>query len=295
MSISSQLSRLKENWLIIVLVLLVLSFSNCSGLSSPLGLGNGFSPQRAAYDYAESAIASERYIAPTPSSGFAPEVEVRKIIKTASLSSEVKKGAFTSAESQLKNIIQSSDSFLLDQSVRELGEPRSKYKSGSYNIKVDTEKYNSVISQLRQIGEITYFSETDTDVTARVENLDDRLEAERSRLQRYQSMFDTASRVEDQITLNDRIFEQERTIKYLEESLRNIGQQIDYSSISFTLTERQSDYASIAFVKLSQLVKNFVGSVNSLLTLFVVVVPYAFAAAIAWFGYNLVRRKKKQS
>ena len=88
------------------------------------------------------------------------------------------------------------------------------------------------------------------------------------------------------------IFDQERTIKYLEDSLKNIDKQVDYSTIYVTLNEKQSEYANIVFVKFSELVKRFVGSINSLLTLIFVVVPYAVAVAILWVAVRVFRKGK---
>jgi len=69
--------------------------------------------------YAESAVYGGGY----PTRGyaeqdFAPEVEERKIIKTTSMSSEVDRGTFGAAVLNLKNIIDSSDSFILNENIK---------------------------------------------------------------------------------------------------------------------------------------------------------------------------------
>ena len=116
------------------------------------------------------------------------------------------------------------------------------------------------------------------------------IETEKARLARYQTMYATATRVEDQINLNDRIFNQERRIKYLENSLANIDQRIDYSTVSFSLREKISEYANIALVKFSQLFRNLVSSTNSLFQLIFLVIPYAIAGGLLWGAYKFIRR-----
>ena len=86
-----------------LVVLVVLVFMSYGNVSFPgVGLSKGIS-----YDSYGTVAESARYY-PTPGD-FAPDVEERQIIKTAHLSSEVERGSFHSAETQLKSIVTSSD------------------------------------------------------------------------------------------------------------------------------------------------------------------------------------------
>jgi hypothetical protein len=103
-------------------------------------------------------------------------------------------------------------------------------------------------------------------------------------------MYNSAEKISDKIELNDRIFNQERTIKYLEDSLKNMDQRVDYSTINLNISEKYS-YSNIALVKLSDLVRSFVNSVNALLKFLFVIIPFAI---VGWIIY-LVSRNKKNS
>jgi hypothetical protein len=243
--------------------------------------------------YAKTGIAAERGFYPGPiyDSGFAPEVQDRKIIKNAYLSTEVQRGKFLEADKKLKDVVSSSDSYLLNENVQKYETGVKSYYQGSYSIKVDTKKYDSVVAQLKEIGEVKSFSESSDDVTGSYTNLQTELEAERARLQRYKELFAQAQTTQEKLELSDRIFNQERTIKYLEEALTNINQQITYSSVSVTMTEKQSGYASIAFVKFSELIANLVNSTSGVLSLVTVLLPYAIAL---WIIVIAVRRIKKR-
>ena len=153
-------------------------------------------------------------------------------------------------------------------------------------------KYDALLSSLRGMGEVTYFNENADDVTGTVTDLKVELDAEKERLSRYKQMLAEATLTADKIELSDRIFNQERTVKYLEESLRNVGQRVEYATVYFQLNEKQSEYMDVVFVKFSQLVRSFVDSINNLFRLVFVVLPYAVVGLLIWLGVRYVRKRK---
>ena len=290
MGVKEQLLRLKENWLIaILLLLLFFALSGGNNLISGLFGNAAYMAQGIA---SESAIHQEKAYYPYPSQDFAPGVEERKITKSATLSTEIKRGTFEESESKLKGVLSSSGSYLLNENAQKYGTGRKAYRQGNYQIKVESGKYDSVVSQLKEIGELSSFSQNAEDVTGSYTDAEIELQAEKERLARYMSMYEEAKDVSDKIELNDRIFNQERTVKYLEDSIKNIGQRVDYSAIYFTMSEKQSEYANIAFVKFSELVRNLVGSFNALIGLLFTLAPWAIALLLIAFIWKLLKRRR---
>ena len=282
MGVKEQLLRLKENWLIaILLLLLFFALSGGNNLISGLFGNAAYSMTKGVAS--ESAIYQEKAYYPYPSQDFAPGVEERKITTTGTLSTEIKRGTFEESESKLKGIISSSGSYLLNENAQKYGTGRKAYRQGNYQIKVESGKYDSVVSQLKEIGELSSFSQNAEDVTGSYTDAEIELQAEKERLARYMSMYDEAKEVSDKIELNDRIFNQERTVKYLEDSIKNIDQRVDYSTIYFTMNEKQSEYANIVFVKFSELVRNLIGSFNALIGLLFTLAPWAIALLLINF------------
>lgn len=299
MTIKEQFQRIKENWLIVLLLAVVLVLF--MGLPAVETLQQNFIQRGlSSYDgaYAESAVADKMGIGmPSPmyyDSGFAPEAADRKITKTASLATEVERGSFKDAESKLKSIVKTADAFLLNENAQkyEYGDGRRSYYSGSYTIKVEEGKYDAVVMELKQIGEVTWFSENAEDITKQFVDLESELAAEKERLVRYQQMLAEATAVADKIELSDRIFNQERTIQYLEEQLKTTGERVSYSTLYVTITEKQSEYVDVVLVKFSELVTGFIQSLNSLLKLVVGLLPYAVAAVLAWLGWKKLKKRK---
>jgi len=293
MTIRDQVNTLKDNWLLVAIVVVLLGFlfvgsSSFGSISQSVGYSKGYAGDM----MMESAMAPAGYNRGYNDGDFAPEVEERQVIKTGNLDTEVQRGTFDSADSKLKSIADASDSFILSENVRKSGTDRKSYMTGSYQIKIDVTKYDSVIAQLKDIGEVQSFNENAQDVTGRYTDLNVELEAEQQRLARYESMYSQATEVNDKLELSDRIFNQERRIKYLKNSIENIDKKVEYSTVRVSINEKRSDYFDIQFVKFSQLIRDIVGSFNSLLHLIFLVIPYAIAVLVIWVGYKFVKNRR---
>ena len=241
----------------------------------------------------KSASYDSNYYPPVSMGGdFAPEVENRLLTKTAWLTSEIERGKFQDADSKLRAIVKSTDSFLLNENVNRYGESRTAYYQGHYQLKVETDKYSSIVSQLKELGEVQSFNENTEDITGRYTDLKKEIEKEEERLKRYQQMFAEADLIADKIQLSDMIFNQERTIEYLKEYLNNLDNQVDYSTISVTLTEEQSGYVAVALVKFSELIQKLVNSFNSLLSLLFWILPWAAIVIVVWLGVRFTKKRK---
>ena len=146
--LSQQWQTIKQNWLI-VLLLILLVLLPMPQISMPL-----LDQRNIAYDTiaSEGGYGKSLIYPPYPSDGFAPDVDERSITVTTSLVTEVKRGAYEKAKSQARNIFVSADAFLLNDQENTYESNRKQYKEASFQIKVESSKYKSVIDQLKQIG-----------------------------------------------------------------------------------------------------------------------------------------------
>ena len=296
MAIKQQISKLKENWLLLVVVLVVMGLFTF--WKAPLAGFDTFDIgyQKVGGTMMEESIASRSAIGIMPpyygNGDFAPGVTERKITKSASLSNEIRRGEFDNAQARTKSIIKSTDSYLLNENVY-IYDTRHQTHTGSYQIQVETSKYDAVLSQLKEIGEIASFSENAEDITGSYTNLEAELETEKARLVRYKEMLSSASTTTEKIELADRIYDLERRIKYLEDALKNTDLRIEYTAIYFQLTEKPSGYADVVFLSFADLIRNLVNSFNNLLKLVFAAIPYLVALIVVWVGVRIVRRKKR--
>ena len=279
MALKNQFQKLKENWLLLALVVVVLVVF--SGLNPTQTFTN-----KIAMDESVDLTASRSSSFVPYYDNFAPEAAQRFITKTSSLSTEIKRNTFQETDSKVKDLTKGFNAIIINENQNKNGEGKTSYLSSSYTMKVETSKYDSLVSQLKTIGEITYFNENSDDITEQKLDLQTSLEAERERLARYKQLLETAQTTQEKIELTDKIFEEERTIKYYEEALENINNQVSYSTVYLTITEKRSDFANAAFIKFSQIVTSFVDSINSLINLIFVLIPWAIALLIIWLIYR---------
>ena len=265
MTLKDQWKTIQNNWLIVLSILIVvgLLYFNAGEVNSRDAIG-GYLPSSFGGVARESAqMMKSDVLMPYPdANNFASTVPDRKITKAANLNTEVARGTFLEAEHTLKSLL-SGNSFLLNENVNKYDVGRKSYYSGSYTIKVDVRQYDEMIAALKQIGEVQSFSENAQDITGSYTDTQVELNAERTRLERYQQMLRDATAVSDKIELSDRIFNQERTVKYLEASLKNQDQQVEYATVYVQISEKRSKFADIMVVSVGQLVQSLVESVNN--------------------------------
>lgn len=296
MSFKKQLNVIKENWLVLLIIFfLVILLSNGSGIflnsivsskySSDLGVVDSF--------YASYTKSSYDSIRPQINEGFAPDIGERKIIQTSSIDLEISRGDFHSAEENLKEIVALSGAYLIGESVNSYGEGLNSGLSGYYEVRVNSDSYFSVVEQLKEIGEVLNINNNLEDITSSYENTKIELEVEISRLERYNELYDSASSVQEKLDINDRIFDQERRIKYLQESIDNKDDKVDYSTIYLSMVEKPSNYANLVLVGVGELLRGMVDSFNLLIGLILRVVPWAVVYLIGRFIYLKFFKKNK--
>ena len=286
-----QWKTIKNNWLLVLVVLLLLllllvilpGFFTTDGTLQKSLMADSF---KVGFRGAVESAQAMRYY----EDDFAPGIQERKITKSGSLEVEIERGDFKEKEGRVKEVVTSTESILISENAQQYGEDGSFI--GYYTIKVEADKYNAIIMQFRELGEVISFSENAEDITGNFVRLEDELSSEKARLQRYQQLFMEVKNVDEKIQLSDRIFEQERTIKSLEDALRNVDRQVEYTTISLTLREKESKYQNIALAGLSGLVRKFVDSLNSVLYLLVAVIPYAILGLIGWLVIRFFRRRR---
>lgn len=284
MTLKDQWLVVKKNWLLALLLILLVVVP---WVSRPLQ--QGLIPEFATTGSAplmEKGLARDMIIY-DPS--FAPEVLERKVTTDAYLTSEVERDTFPEQLQRVKAIVTTTDSIVVSENVQRYGQDYP-YYVGYFQIEVESSKYDAVLSQLREIGAVVSFSENRQDITAQYTNVEVELAAEKARLQRYQQLFEQAT-TSEKLEISDRIFEQERRVKYLEEQLQHQGEQVSYSTITVQLQEKQSSYIGITLVTFADLVRGIVQSINTALLLLVKVIPYALLALVVWIVVRIVKRK----
>ncbi|MFC1648977.1 DUF4349 domain-containing protein [Nanoarchaeota archaeon] len=277
------LDMLKKFSVPIIIVLLLLLAISYFGVISPSRM---FSKSESMMAYDGAYEQSARYGYDEAMADFAPEVEERKIAKSSTLNSEVKRGTFETANTRLHEIVTGTEGLVINENIRETRGAMS----GDYSLRVPAQKYDQAITDLKAIGEVKLFTENARDVTGHYVNNDIELQVERERLTRLQALYTSYGKIDDKLKLENAIFEQERKIKYLEDSLTRLDQKIEYSTLSVKIYEPESAWSEISFLHFGDLVKTFVNSVKAFLYFFFAVLPWAIGLLILWYLFKILRR-----
>jgi len=283
LTISNQVKTLKEIWLIIIgLIVIVLVLNGGLDGFNDYGFSDGLKSISSDYDIGgEIGVVSQRYY----EDGFAPESFERKVTKTASSSVEVKRGEFKSSSDSLKDYILDAEGILISENVNSIGEGMNKRMTSYYSVRVSEDKYESFILDVKSLGEVESFNENVEDIIGDYIDLSYRIEFEKNRLEKYEGLFDEADSIGEKLSLTDRIFQQERTIKYLEDALDRKDLKIEYVSVNINLNEKSSGFVGVSIVTFSRIVKSFVDSFNQLVLLVVWIIPWVlliFLGKIVW-------------
>ncbi|NCO11560.1 hypothetical protein CO038_00375 [Candidatus Pacearchaeota archaeon CG_4_9_14_0_2_um_filter_39_13] len=288
MSLKKQLHVLKENWVlalaVVVLILVISNFNLGNVVQSERYLGGDFAIKEGV-GVADSVGLVPGYYG----EDFAPGVETRKIVYSASLGVEVERGDFAEAEDEFDSAVAGSGAIVLNRNVNTYGEDFDERQIGYYNLRVDVRNMDALLADLREIGEVQSESKDAYDITGSYVRLEERLRIESEKLARLKTFLNEAESISDKILLNEQIAEQERTIEYLKEALNSEDERVEYATVSFSIEEESSEFANITFVTFGELVRGFVTSLAGLLKLIFVVIPYAVVIFIFW----LIFRKRR--
>jgi len=101
--------------------------------------------------------------------------------------------------------------------------------------------------------------------------------------------------IDEKLRLEMAIYDQERKIKYLEDSLERLDQNTLYSSLSVTINEEASKLGGIEFLGLRDLVVTFTTSLQWLLYFLAAVLPWAVAIILLALLIDWARSKRRKS
>ena len=104
-------------------------------------------------------------------------------------------------------------------------------------------------------------------------------------------MYAEINNTEDKIDMIDRLFNQERTIGYIEKSLKEAGKTLDYYTVYFYLSEKEPSFFNVEFVGASELAANIVNSTSSLLELVSSLLPFLVVGFGIWGIRRYVKNK----
>lgn len=239
--------KMKKKLFALLALLLALSLAACGGSSqynSGAGIATDSAPQEAPstpredYNAAEMGwdiptMAEEGDFAPEPSPGSGSYGGVpanAKIIYTANLALETKE--FDDASKALATLVADVGGYFESKTVNQ-----GYYRSMDAVVRVPVANFTSFLDRAGETAHAVNRSEYLDDVSEAYYDQESRLTTQRVKLERLQELLGKAEDMADIITIESAISDTELEIEYLTGSLRKYDSQINYSTISLSLSE----------------------------------------------------------
>ena len=206
----------------------------------------------AAYDmadmaYEKSGLASMSRAAGTStaareSGNDAPEENPEKIIYSGDATIETTE--FDKSIAALEKMIADEGGFVQSSSVNgnnyyDSSRGYTSRRSASYTLRVPSEKFNTLMSSLSDIGNVPYTYTYTENVTAEYYDVVARLKALEAQETRLLEMMELAETVEDIITIEDKLTDVRYRIDSFQSSLNNWDRRVAYSTLNITVKEVQ--------------------------------------------------------
>jgi len=282
------INHFKKSWKNYLIGLLLILFIGNIFLSSNFGISQMMSQSFDNSISSKMISSSERGMI-VSDAGFAPNIQERKVIKNANLNLET--NDYDKSYNQIKNSINTYNVIILSE---------SEYKDNNLdrnlnlNLKIDSTKLDSILSEIKMYGEITNLNIYSDDVTGTYSDYTNRSIRYQTQIEKYYLMLNRINiTIQEEIDVQQRIDQLEDQIFYLEDSKSKLQENVDYSSLYINLKEKPSFIDESNFLGLKDGIMQFLRSLDSgiqfILQLIGFVIPFVIIYAIYRISRKLIK------
>lgn len=189
----------------------------------------------------------------------------RKLIRNMNLDVETTEfdslvTAIQQKVAELQGYIEQSD--ISGNSITQMGRPSRKH--ASMTLRIPADKLNSFIAQVEADGNVTYKSETVSDVTLQYSDVESRLKTLRLEQERLWELMAKAETTEAIIALEARLTEVSSEIESSESRLRYLDNSVAYSTVYLNLSEVDLETPTEPETAWQQIQRGFARNLNTL-------------------------------
>ncbi|MDO5551639.1 MAG: DUF4349 domain-containing protein [Lachnospiraceae bacterium] len=189
----------------------------------------------------------------------------RKLIRNMNLDVETMEfdslvTAIQKKVAELQGYIEQSD--ISGNSITQMGRPSRKH--ASMTLRIPADKLNSFIAQVEADGNVTYKSETVSDVTLQYSDIESRLKTLRLEQERLWELMAKAETTEAIIALEARLTEVSSEIESSESRLRYLDNSVTYSTVYLNLSEVDLETPTEPETAWQQIQRGFARNLNAL-------------------------------
>lgn len=173
-------------------------------------------------------------------------------------------------------------------------------RSASYTLRIPSDKFETVMNSLSQLGNVPYTHTYSENVTAQYYDTQARLTAYETQEARLLEMMEKAETVSDVITIEEKLTELRYQIESLQSTLNNWDRQVNYSSLYVTVDEvgeytpqPQQSYLQELWQALTGAFKDLGRFFKNFLVFLVSAIPTIIVLVVLFFIFRPIYRKVK--
>jgi hypothetical protein len=220
-----------------------------------------------------------------------------KIIKTASIQIEVKKGEFEKKFFEIASIAEASNGFVSNS--QSYSDSEGNLTSGMITIRVEQKNFDAVVNKIKQLGTIKSVQLGGTDVTQEYVDLQSRLKNLQAQEQVLLELMKKSTKVSDSIEVQRELSNVEGEIEVIKGRMNYLDNMVSFSTIDVSLAEPQAITESTEGGFLGAVKRGARGAltvVRGMTTVLIVISPILILAAIIliiiWQSLRARNRKR---
>jgi uncharacterized protein DUF4349 len=157
----------------------------------------------------------------------------QKLIQDATVTLKISKGSFDSISQQVIDIAQAAGGVLF--SMQTSQSDQDVINSGSVTVKVPSDQYTHVLSQLRSLGTVTAIQTNTQDVSGEYVDLQARLRNQQAQQAILIALMAKAQTIQDSIAVQNQLSQVTGEIERIEARIRFLDTQTTYATINVNL------------------------------------------------------------
>lgn len=285
----SLLDNIKNHWKnYLIGLLLVLIFFG--GYFNPLSISSS-SYMTQGFDSVNQRFAAESsYFPGHYGSNNAPSVEDRKVTKDANMNLESYE--YYESKDKIMSAIESYEGLILSETESE--NTNRNTMTLSLNVLVDSKSLEVIVEDLKSYAEVKSVNIYTNDVTGSYINYESRLDRYTDQVQKYENMLDRDNlEVSEEIEITQRIDNLENQIYYIEQNQERLLEDISYSNLYISLSEKPNILEETDFLGLRDSVSMFLSALNNGLSFLIKALGFLIPFGVVFLVYKLARRFRK--
>jgi hypothetical protein len=288
------------------LVLSVGALSACSGSSgssasmeqSQVGAAAAGAPEKAADSL------TSMYSKDAPASGAGPSVlqdvplSGRALVTQASMSVDV--DDVEQARAQVLVITSGNGGYIESEETSSGPTDATSHTVSVLVVRVPQPRTGAVLDRLRQLGTVTSFDQSTTDVTTKVADVEARVRSAEASVRRIRALLSSAQTIGQVVTIESQLAQRQSDLESLQAQQRALADATTNSTITVSLTTRSSTVVAASGTGFLTGLRNgwdaFTGVISGALTAFGWLVPFAaFLGLLAVVLLGVVRLARRRA